>query len=147
MSLQLLSNPVKHIRTLNLPLMGCRVSAGFPSAADDFIERSLDLNELLVKHPSSTFFAWAKGNSLKSLGIHDGDLLVIDRAAERTHGRVVVAAIDGELVCKILDLRRNCLLSAVDSNGNEAPPVSFEGREDLLIEGVVVYSVRQHVRA
>lgn len=135
--------PAELTDTLALPLYACRVSAGFPSAADDFIERSLDLNEFLVRHPAATFFAWAQGDSLRDIGIHDGDLLVVDRAAERSQGVVVVAAIDGELTCKILDVRRGKLLSA-----NPAyPPIDVAGREDLLIEGVVVYSIRRHLRA
>ena len=125
---------------LALPLYGCRVSAGFPSPADDFVERSLDLNEYLVKHPASTWFAWAQGDSLRDAGIFDGDLLVVDRSLEWRQGSIVVAALDGELTCKILDLKNRRLLAA---NPNY-PPISIEGREDLVIEGVVVFSVRRH---
>ena len=125
---------------MQLPLFGVRVSAGFPSPADDFIERSLDLNEYLIKRPSSTFFAWAQGDSLQEAGIYDGDLLIIDRAAERLQGAIVVAAIDGELTCKILDKKGQRLLPA---NPNY-PPIDLRGLEDLLIEGVVIFSVRNH---
>ena len=135
-------NPAEVLQSLKLPLFSSKVSAGFPSAADDFIERSLDLNEFLIKHPSSTFFAWAQGESLRGIGIHDGDLLIIDRAAARTQGAVVVAAVDGELTCKILDVRHKKLLSA----NPDYPPIDVAGREDLLIEGVVVYSIRKHHR-
>ncbi len=125
---------------LRLPLYGCRVSAGFPSPADDFVERSLDLNEYLVRHPASTWFARAQGDSLRDAGILDGDLLVVDRSLEWAQGAIVVAALEGELTCKMLDLKNRRLLAA---NPNY-PPISIDGREDLIIEGVVVFSIRRH---
>ena len=128
---------------LALPLFSSRVSAGFTSPADDFIERSLDLNEFLVAHPASTFFAWAEGDSLRDIGILDGDLLIIDRAIERTQGVVVVASIDGELTCKILDLRHKRLLAA----NPDYPSIDIADKEDLLIEGVVVFSIKKHLHS
>ena len=127
---------------VELPLFASRVRAGSPSPADDFIDRALDLNEFLIKKPSATFFAWAEGDSLRDIGITHGDLLIIDRSAERSHGAVVVAAIDGELTCKILDLRRKLLLSANDAY----PPINVAGKEELLIEGVVTHSIKRHLR-
>ncbi len=124
----------------SLPLYGCRISAGFPSPGDDFIERSLDLNEYLVRRPSSTWFARAQGDALRDAGILDGDLLIVDRAAGRVQGAVVVAAIDGELTCRILDLRNRRLLAA----NPDYQPIDIGGREDAMIEGVVVFSVRSH---
>ena len=126
---------------ISLPLYGCRVRAGFPSPADDFIDKSLDLNEFLIKKPAATFFAWAEGDSLRDIGISEGDLLIIDRSVERTQGAVVVAAIDGELTCKILDIRRMQLLSANENY----PPINVSGKEDLLIEGVVTHSIKKHL--
>jgi DNA polymerase V len=143
MSLTRITKPARLSGALELPLYSSRVSAGFPSPADDFIDRTLDLNEYLVKHPSSTFFAWAQGESLRDIGIHDGDLLIVDRAVERSQGTVVVAAIDGELTCKILDVHNKRLMSA----NPDYPHIDIAGREDLLIEGVVVYSIKKHVRS
>jgi len=79
-----------------------RVSAGFPSPADDFWDRTIDLNEHLVRHPASTFFMRVEGESMRGAGIHHGDLLVVDRAEEPADGRVVVAALWGSLVVKRL---------------------------------------------
>lgn len=138
-----ISHPDSELSQVELPLYGCRVRAGFPSPADDFIDRSLDLNEFLISKPAATFFAWAEGDSLRDIGISHGDLLIIDRSIERSHGTVVVAAIDGELTCKILDKRRMLLLSANDSY----PPIAIDGKEDLLIEGVVTHSIKRHIRA
>ena len=136
-----LTRPDAELSHIELPLFACHVRAGFPSPADDFIDKSLDLNEFLIKKPSATFFAWAEGDSLRDIGITQGDLLIIDRSLERTHGAVVVAAIDGELTCKILDIRRMQLLSANENY----PPINVSDKEDLLIEGVVTYSIKKHL--
>jgi len=134
--------PDQDLSQLELPLYSCRVRTGFPSPADDFIDRALDLNEFLIKKPSATFFAWAEGDSLRDIGITQGDLLIIDRSVEHTHGAVVVAALDGELTCKILDKRRMLLLAA----NNEYPPINIADKDELLIEGVVTHSIKCHVR-
>jgi len=123
-----------------LPLFCSGVSAGFPSPADDFIEAPLDLNEHLIKHPSATFYARAQGDSMTGLGIFSGDLLVVDRAVQPQHGDVVIAAIDGELTCKIRDLREQMLRS-----GNvKFPFIKLHDDVDMVVEGVVIHSIRYH---
>ena len=72
---------------LSLPLAGERVAAGFPSPADDYVEVGIDLNEQLIRHPISTFFLRVSGDSMIGAGIHDGDLLVVDRSLEPRPGR------------------------------------------------------------
>src|SRR5882672_6869461 len=84
------------------PLYGCKINAGFPSPADDYIESQLDLNERFVKHKAATFFIRVKGDSMKGANIHDGNLLIVDKAAEPKHGDIVVAVIDGEFTVKRL---------------------------------------------
>lgn len=123
-----------------LPLFGSKVAAGFPSPADDYRENSLDLNQYLIKKPSATFMARAQGNSMIRLGIFDGDLLIIDRSIEPSHGQVVIAALNGDLVCKVLDKHQQQLLSAND----QYPPIAINEEMALLIEGVVTYSIRSH---
>ena len=83
--------------SLSLPLYSSKVPAGFPSPADDHMEGKLDLNTYLVKHPTATFFVKASGDSMVGAGIHDGDILVVDRSLEPRQGQVVIAAIDGQL--------------------------------------------------
>jgi DNA polymerase V len=85
-----------------LPLFLETVAAGFPSPAGDYIECRLDLNEHLIRHPSSTFFVRVAGDSMIGAGIHDGDILIVDRSLEPVHGSVVVAALNGELTVKRL---------------------------------------------
>jgi len=76
--------------SLALPLFGSLVAAGFPSPADDYIEKSLDLNEYLIKKPSATYFARASGQSMNRLGIFNQDLLIVDRSVNPQHGQIVV---------------------------------------------------------
>ena len=89
-----------HNKEYALPIFACGVSAGFPSPADDYLEGSLDLNEHLIREPAATFFVRAKGDSMIGSGIHDGDLLVVDRSAEAKNGNVIIAVINGELSVK-----------------------------------------------
>lgn len=136
---------MKFIRPLNhysisLPLFSHSVRAGFPSPADDYLEQALDLNEHVIQHPAATYYVRAQGESMMRVGIHDGDLLVVDRALEPVHGDIVIAALDGELTCKILDLKKRRLLS-----GNDVfPPIELGEDAELVIEGVITHSIRYH---
>ncbi len=132
--------PLAAISRLSLPLFSSAVSAGFPSPADDFIDVPLDLNEHLIRHPSATFYARAQGSSMVGMGIFSGDLLVVDRAVEPRHGDIVIAAVDGELTCKILDLRERMLRSA----NIKFPPIPLREDLELVVEGVVIHSIRHH---
>ena len=120
-----------------LPLFISRVPAGFPSPADDYIEADLDLNEYLVKHPSATFLARASGDSMTRAGILNGALLVVDKSLTPKDGSIVIAAINGELTCKILDITHRMLRAANPSY----PSIALDDEMDLLIEGVVVHAI------
>ena len=132
---------------MNMPGTSCRISyfpgavpAGFPSPADDYMEGKLDLNEHFIRHPAATCNHRVSGLPVKDSGIFDGDLLIVDRAVEPDHGSIVVAVIDGELTCKILDRVRGRLLSANDAY----PPMPVGEEADLVIEGVVIHSIRSY---
>ncbi|WP_235015262.1 LexA family transcriptional regulator [Oceanicoccus sp. KOV_DT_Chl] len=128
---------------LSLPLFGCSVPAGFASPADDYIEGTLDLNEHLIRHPAATFYCRASGHSMKELGILDGCLLIVDRAEARIHGAIVIAVINGELTCKVLDIHRQRLLSGND----EFSPIPIPDGADFHTEGVVIHAINTYVRA
>ena len=129
--------PHEALTFLKLPFFSASVAAGFPSPADDYIEAGLDLNEYLVKHPSSTFLARASGDSMTRAGILDGALLVVDKSLTPKNGSVVIAAINGELTCKILDVEHRMLRAANPSY----PSIALGEDTDLLIEGVVVHAI------
>jgi len=130
----------------NSPALPCylsKVSAGFPSPADDYIEQPIDIYGYLIKHPTATYFARAEGESMTGVGIYNGDLLIVDRALNPQQGSVVIAAIDGELTCKILDKTNRCLNPA----NTDYPSIPILESMDMVIEGVVSYSVRMHVHS
>ena len=83
-----------------LPYFSNPVAAGFPSPADGFLDKALDLNEFLISNKFSTFFVRVAGDSMQGCGIYDNTLLVIDRSVKATDGRVVLAVINGEFTCK-----------------------------------------------
>jgi DNA polymerase V len=85
---------------MELPLYISRVPAGFPSPADDYIDKKLDLNEYLIKHPSATFYVKVDGDSMIQAGISTGDILIVDKAIEPIHNKIVVAVVDGEFTVK-----------------------------------------------
>jgi SOS-response transcriptional repressor LexA len=89
------ADPLRPPRCQPLPLVSSSVAAGFPSPADDYIESRIDLNDVLIRHPSSTFFLRVSGESMRDAGILDGDLLVVDRAVEPGPAGWVVAVVEG----------------------------------------------------
>jgi len=124
-----------------LPVYISRVPAGFPSPADDFIEKKLDLNEHLIKNPAATFIVKVSGNSMIGAGIHSGDLLLVDRSLEPGDKKIVVAALDGELTVKRLRQRAGRMYLA--SENPDYPEVKLEDLADLKIWGVVTFVIHK----
>jgi DNA polymerase V len=125
---------------LELPLFSSRVPAGFPSPGDDYIDQTLDLNEL-VKHPSDTFLVKVEGDSMINAGIHDGDILVVDRALEADNNKVVVANLDGELTVKRLSIKDTSVLLMPDNPKYE--PIEIRPLSDFRIMGVVTFVIHK----
>lgn len=122
-------------RRYSLPFYESAVAAGFPSPADGEMTAELDLNDLLIKHPVSTFFVRVSGMSMVGAGIHDGDILVVDRSLQPVHGKVVIASINGELTVKRLSIEGNRVW-LVAENASYAPIEITEAME-LRVWGVV----------
>lgn len=119
-----------------IPLFLSPAVCGFPSPAQDYIEQTIDLNQICVEHPAATFYVRASGHSMVGEGINDGDLLIIDRAIAARHGSIVLACLDGEFTVKKLQERpRPALLPA---NPDFSPIYPQEGQE-LEIFGVVTF--------
>lgn len=100
---------------VRLPLFLSRVSAGFPSPADDYLEGKLSLDEHLVSRPEATFFLRVQGDSMVGAGIHDGDLLIVDKSLTPRHGSIVIAEVHGKLTVKRL-YRKNGKISLLAEN-------------------------------
>jgi DNA polymerase V len=123
------------------PLFSCAVAAGFPSPADDYLERDLDLNGYFIQHQSATFYVRVTGDSMEKAGILDNDILVVDKSLEPRDGAIVIAVIDGELTVKRLR-RRNSVVQLVPENPNYQP-ITVLPEQELLIWGVVTGVARK----
>lgn len=123
-----------------LDLFASHPQAGFPAPGDADVERVLDINDLVVKHPASTFFVRVSGDSMEGAGIFEGDVLVVDRAVEAVDGKIVVAAVNGELLVKHIK-RSHTGLTLVSANV-AYPPIPVGEDEECYVWGVVVGSVR-----
>jgi DNA polymerase V len=117
------------------PLFTGKVAAGFPSPADDYVEKNLDLNELLVQKPAATFFVRAQGESMLGAGIHPNDILVVDRSIEPVAGKIVICALNGELTVKRL-AREHQQWQLKAENPDYADIIIHEDL-DMVIWGVV----------
>ena len=130
MSAHLQIKPLVARTELPLPLYLAPVSAGFPSPAEDYLDRALDLNELLISNPAATFYVRASGDSMRDAGIQTGDLLIVDRAIEPRPGKIVIAAVDGELTVKRLRTKDGRLYLAPENPAypclEVSPEASFE---------------------
>ena len=119
------------------------VPAGFPSPADDFLVKRLDLNDLIT-HPAATFMWRASGFSMIEAGIDDGDLLVVDRALTPLHMNIVVAQVDGEFTVKYL-FKRGGRVKLMPANPT-FPEITFRDGQQLMITGVVMFAIKHFVR-
>lgn len=125
------------------PLFLCRVEAGFPSPADDHLDRDLDLTAHVVRRPSATFFTRVAGASMRGVGIHDGDLLVVDSSLTPRDGDVVVAVVHGDLTVKRYRTARERVW--LEAAHPDYPPLEVRD-EDASVWGVVTHSLRYHRR-
>ena len=132
-------SPVELRQIVALPLFGDLVPCGYPSPAQDYVEKRIDLNELLVQHPSATYFVKSSGDSMIGAGIGNGDLLVVDRSRKPVHGDIVIAAIDGEFTVKRLQL--NPVVMLIPENSAYAP-IRINSEDTLDIFGVVTFIVK-----
>lgn len=143
MQISLLGRYLHPSTPVALPLFMSGVAAGFPSPAQDYIERTLDLNDLCVQHPAATYFVRADGDSMEGVGIFSGDVLVVDRSLKAVHGDIVIACLDGEFTVKELSTRPALQLLA---HNPAYAPIQLDAESTLELFGVVttvVHSVRQ----
>ncbi|WP_319466216.1 translesion error-prone DNA polymerase V autoproteolytic subunit [uncultured Pseudodesulfovibrio sp.] len=124
-----------------LPLAGEAVPAGFPSPAEEYLERPLDLNEYVAPRPEATFFVRASGDSMTGAGIFHDDILVVDRSQHPVPGNVVIAFIDGEFTVKRLVRNENGLVLLPENP--EYSPILLTPETDFEIWGVVRHVVHK----
>lgn len=122
-----------------LPLLQHRVSAGFPSPADEYVEKGLDLNTYLVRNKAATYFFRVAGDSMTGAHIHDGDMLVVDRSIEPRHGHIVLAVINREYTVKRLHVCDGVV--ELHAENPAYLPICFKEHEELQVWGVVVGTI------
>lgn len=122
-----------------LPLYLSPVKAGFPSPADDYLDKKLDLNEHLIQHPSATFFVKVKGDSMVRAGIHSGDILIVDRSLEPKDKKIVVAILNNEFTVKRVRKKAGKLFLVAENDG--FPEIEVKEEMDFEIWGVVVHVI------
>ena len=124
-----------------IPYFLNRVRVGWPSPADDYVERPIDLNEYLIKNPAATYFVRVSGDSMIDAYISDGAILVVDRSVEPKHKSIVVAAINGSYACKrLLTKPKVCLAS----ENSKYAPIFIKENEELEIAGVVIAAINTY---
>jgi DNA polymerase V len=123
------------------PVLVKRVPAGFPSPAADYYEDRLSLDEHLIEHKEATFFVRVQGHSMTGFGIHDGDLLVVDRALDPADRSVVIAVVDGSFTVKQLCRIPDGVLLRSGTKGHSDILVS--GDQELTVWGVVRWSIHR----
>ena len=122
-----------------VPLMLCPIVAGWPSPSEDYIEQTLNFHKYLVRNEMATFCLHVSGDSMIGAGIHDGDTLVVDRSIEPASGKIVIAAVEGELTVKRL-VRKKGRILLVPENDNY-PVIDITEHEDTVIWGVVTFAI------
>lgn len=125
---------------LELPLANSGISAGFPSPADDFLDAGIDLNKELIRNPYSTFYGKVRGDSMKDLGIHNGDLLIIDKSLEPQNGKIAVCFIDGEFTVKKIRIETDCCWLVPANENYKAIKVTEQN--EFIIWGIVTNVIK-----
>lgn len=131
---------------LSLAFADSGIRAGFPSPAQDYLVESIDLNRELVRHPATTFYARAVGDSMKDCGIDDGDLLVIDKAIDPQDDDIVVAYIDGEFTLKRVKLETDGSCLWLMPANKDYPPIRVTSENDFIVWGVLTYNIKRQYR-
>ena len=134
------------MRSALLPISEGNLSAGFPSPAGDHEENRIDLAEILVPHPSASFTLRINGHSMTRAGIHDGDLAIVDRSLNARDKDVIVAALDGDLVCKRLVIKHGRTWLVPDCEDPTYKTAEVTGRDGFEIWGVITATIRFHRR-
>ena len=129
--------------SFKIPYFEGGVSAGFPSPAEDYMDGKLDLNNLLINNPSSTYYVRVVGDSMRNAGIISGDLLVVDRSLEITNNCIVVAFLDGEFTVKRIKKTTNKMFLQPENSNYKAIEITEE--MDFELFGVVAHAIHHFI--
>ena len=115
-------------------------ATGFGAAADDYMERGIDLNEELIRNKPATFFMRVSSDAMKEAGIYKGDVAIVDRSVKATNGKVIIAVVNGDMLIRRFEKTNNNIRLVTDSN--KLSPIHIDATcEDFAIWGVVTYVI------
>tara|TARA_B100001057_G_scaffold10378_1_gene9838 strand:+ start:2939 stop:3370 length:432 start_codon:yes stop_codon:yes gene_type:complete len=123
----------------DFPLYENAVQCGFPSPADDFLDLDINLNDYLVKHKSATFCVKVNGSSMNGVGIHSGDVLIVDRAESVKNNSIVLAVIDNEFTVK--SIKKNAGKLYLNPANDNYKPIEITEDMNFHIWGVVTFVI------
>lgn len=115
-------------------------ATGFGAAADDYMERGIDLNEQLIRNKAATFFMRVSSNSMMNAGICDGDIVIVDKSIKPINGKIVIAVIDGEMLIRRYEKTLNSLRLIPETA--KLSPIEVNEFSDFMIWGVVTYIIK-----
>ena len=127
----------KEFKQLDVPTAN---ATGFGAAADDYMERGIDLNEQLIRNKPATYFMRVSGNSMVNACIHDGDIVIVDRSIKPVSGKIVIAVVDGEMLIRRLEKTMNRVRLIPETP--KLSPIEVSEFSDLVIWGVVTYVIK-----
>jgi DNA polymerase V len=134
------SNEYKGSKSFHQQEVPTANATGFGSAADDYMERGIDLNEQLIKNKAATFFMRVQGNSMINASIHDGDVVIVDRSITAKSGHIIIAVINGDMLIRRLErtMQRVRLLPET----TQLSPIDVTDQTDFSVWGVVTYIIK-----
>jgi len=118
-----------------------QVPAGFPSPAEDFLEKRLDLNDYLINNKAATFLIKVQGDSMINAGIFNGDILIIDRSVEAVHGKIVLGVLNGEFTVKRVEKKDGILYLSPEND--KYKPLEITEEMSFVIWGVVTHAIHK----
>lgn len=125
---------------LEIPCLRTAVKAGSPSSTDNIWSQEIDLNEQIIQNREATFLARVVGSSMEST-LFDGDILVVDRSLDSTHGDIVVAIVEGEFTVKRLIIHEDSMMLYADNP--IYPPIVLQEGMNFWVWGVVTHAIRK----
>lgn len=127
--------------SVSLPISESLLPAGFPSSAENFVEKTLDLNDLLIKHPVSTFYVRIIGDSMINAGISTGDILVVDRSLLPANNKIVVVRIGNEFTVKRIRCVNEKILLVAENE--QYAPIEINDEMDFEVWGIVTFVIHK----
>ena len=131
---------LENCTALRVPMMAWSAACGFPSPAEDYVDKALDFNELLIEHPAATFAIRIEGDSMTGAGIFPGDIAVVDRAREPVNGSIVLALLDGAFTVKRYRIKDNIVW--LQAENPSFADMQITGEQSFEVWGVITRSIR-----